>query len=385
MAAAVAALCLAAPAMTQSAVPAQVNRVASPVPAEVPIALVVDTSTGQTLLSREADRRFVPASVTKVMTAYTAFRLIDEGKLSADSEIEITAELLEGWRREGSTLFLEVGDRVSVEDLLLGITTVSANDASVVLGRHVAGSLDGWTALMNANARKLGLADSHFGTPNGWMDDGNTFTSARDLARLGGALTQQYPNLYGRFFGKTGMRFNGVAQDNHEMLTGQVEGGDGIKTGYTRQAGNTFLGSAKRGDRRIVIVLAGVDEGEVRDSAARAMVRWAYDAFTPTRLVKRDEEIGLAEVQGGSKAQVALVAPKDLVVAVPQGLAASQFLTITYNGPVRAPIAAGDTVATLRFAAPGYPVFEMPLAARDDVPVAGPVRRIGLGLASWFS
>ena len=362
----------------------ELERAAGPVPREIPIALLVDLSNDQILFSREADRRFVPASVTKVMTAYTAFRLVDEGTLSLDMQVEITPELLGDWRRKGSTLFLEPGDHISVEELLLGITTVSANDASIVLARIVAGSVPKWTDMMNENARELGMADSHFGTPNGWMDDGNTFTTAHDLALLGEAMTERYPNLYGRFFGKRGMRFNGYAQDNHEMLTGRVEGGDGIKTGYTRRAGNTFLGSAERDGRRLVLVIAAADDYEVRNRAAVDLVQWGYGAFEHRVFAEAGETIGFAEVQDGRRPQLALVAPEDIAFAVPGG-AREIRASIIYDGPLPAPISAGDRVATLRIEGHGMPVYERPLVARDDVMKAGVIRRIGQGIASWFS
>ena len=229
----------------------------SPVDPEIPIALLVDQSSGQTLFAREADRRFLPASVTKIMTVYTAFDLVERGELPLDRMVEIDQALEDEWGGEGSTLFLEAGDRVTVGQLLLGVTTVSANDGAVALGRAAAGSDAAWLALMNANAVSLGMRDSHFGTANGYPDEGRTWTSARDLATLAEAMTTRYPELYKRFFGHKGLSYNGIAQDNHDPITGVVEGADGIKTGYTRQAGFTFVGSAERGGRRLTLVIGG--------------------------------------------------------------------------------------------------------------------------------
>ena len=167
----------AAPASPAGAPPAPApltSSSAAPVAPEIPVVLLVDLSSGQTLFARDADRRFVPASVTKVMTAYTAFRLIEAGKLSPSTRVEVSREVAELWSGEGSSMFLKAGDRVTVGELLLGVTTVSANDASVVLALTAAGSQAEWLELMNANAAELGMRDTHFGTPNGWPDEGRT-------------------------------------------------------------------------------------------------------------------------------------------------------------------------------------------------------------------
>src|SRR5690606_21431381 len=142
-----------------------------------------------------------------------------------------------------------------------------------------AGTQENWLALMNANAAELGMRDTHFGTPNGWPDEGRTYTSARDLAILAEALTMRYPGLYRRFFGHSGMRYNGIAQDNHDPVTGVVEGADGMKTGYTRQSGYNFLGSAQRGSRRLVMVVAAAPTASIRNRTARDLLRWGFDAF----------------------------------------------------------------------------------------------------------
>ena len=151
---------------------------------EVPIVLLVDATSGQVLYERNADRRFAPASITKAMTAFTAFELMEEGRLDPRQTFTVRPETFEEWSRKGSTMYLPHDARVTVDELLLGIMNVSANDGAVVLAEGAAGSLHEWSALMNAKAREIGLRDSHFNTPNGWMDEGKTFVSARDLARL---------------------------------------------------------------------------------------------------------------------------------------------------------------------------------------------------------
>jgi D-alanyl-D-alanine carboxypeptidase (penicillin-binding protein 5/6) len=201
---------------------------ASPVDPEIPVALLVDLSTGQTLFSRDPNRRFMPASITKVMTLYTAFDLIDRGKLSLDRVVTIDKEVGDEWGGKGSSLFLKTGDQLTIGELLLGVATVSANDGAVAVAKAAAGSVDNWVVLMNENAAKLGMHDSHFGLPNGYPDEGRTYTSARDLVRLADALTTRFPDLYKRFIGHHGMSYNGIAQNNHYPITGVVPGADGI-------------------------------------------------------------------------------------------------------------------------------------------------------------
>jgi D-alanyl-D-alanine carboxypeptidase (penicillin-binding protein 5/6) len=356
----------------------------SPVDPEIPVALLVDQSSGQTLFAREAARRFLPASVTKIMTVYTAFDLVERGKLSLDRMVEIDQALEDEWGGEGSTLFLEAGDRLTIGQLLLGVTTVSANDGSVALARAAAGSDEAWLALMNANARKLGMRDSHFGTANGYPDEGRTWTSARDLAVLAEALTTRYPGLYKRFFGHRGLRYNGIAQDNHDPITGVVDGADGIKTGYTRQAGFTFVGSAERGGRRLTLVLAGAPTGAIRNRAARALMEWGFDNFSSRRLLGPGAAIGEARVQDGAALRVPLRTLGAVFANLPRGGDGGARLTVRYRGPVEAPIAEGGRIASLRISIAGQEPHDVPLVAAADVPRANAWQRLRNGIAGLF-
>lgn len=358
---------------------------AGPVPSEIPVALLLDMATGQTLFTREENRRFVPASVTKVMTAYTAFSLVDSGKLPLDRVITITPQLEKDWWNEGSTMFLKAGDRVTVGQLLMGITTVSANDASVALAMESVGSLDAWLKLMNANAAQLGLRDTHFGTPNGWPDEGRTFTSARDLATLGEALVLRYPGLYNQYFGHRGMTYRNIAQANHDPITGVVDGADGIKTGYTRQAGYNFIGSAVRNGRRLMLVIAGAPTAQLRNTAARDLLRWGFDSFETRTLLPGHTEVGEALVQDGASGAVGLATDGPIVASLRQGEVAPPRLSIRYRGPIQAPIAKGQRIAFLHVeTADGLP-HDIPLVATEAVQRANLWQRIINGLAGPFS
>jgi D-alanyl-D-alanine carboxypeptidase (penicillin-binding protein 5/6) len=357
----------------------------APVAPEIPVVLLVDLSSGQTLFARDADRRFVPASVTKVMTAYTAFRLIEEGKLSLSAPVVVSPEIAELWSGEGSSMFLKAGDRVTVGQLLLGVTTVSANDASVVLALTAAGTHDEWLDLMNANAAELGMRDTHFGTPNGWPDEGRTYTSARDLAVLAEALTTRFPGLYRRYFGHRGMTYRNITQENHDPITGVVEGADGMKTGFTRESGYNFLGSAERGGRRLVMVIAGAPSPSIRNNTARDLMRWGFEAFETRVILPAEIPVGEARVQNGAQGSVALQTAGEVLASVPPGNAGAASLTVRYRGPVEAPIAKGDKVAFLRVSIPGQAPHDVPLVAAEAVPKANAFQRFVNGLVGLVS
>ena len=353
---------------------------AAPVAPEIPVVLLVDLSSGQTLFSREADRRFVPASVTKVMTAYTAFRLMEDGKLSPDTPVVVSEEVAELWSGEGSSMFLKAGDRVTVGQLLLGVTTVSANDAAVVLALTAAGSQAEWLELMNANAAELGMRDTHFGTPNGWPDEGRTYTSARDLAVLAEAMTTRFPGLYRRYFGHRGMSYRNITQANHDPITGVVEGADGMKTGFTRESGYNFLGSAERGGRRLVVVVAGAPRASMRDQTARDLIRWGFDAFETRVILPGELPVGEARVQNGAQSSIKLQTAKEVLASVPPGSHDAVSLTVRYRGPVEAPIEQGQNVAFLRVSIPGQTPHDVPLVAAEAVPEANAFQRLLNGL-----
>ncbi|MGB3167155.1 MAG: D-alanyl-D-alanine carboxypeptidase family protein [Alteraurantiacibacter sp.] len=357
----------------------------APVSGEIPVALLVDITTGQVLFSREPDRRFVPASVTKVMTAYTAFELIAAGELRLDMPYLYSQQLEDEWYNEGSNMFLLAGERPTIAQLLLGITTISGNDASVAMALATKGSLEEWLALMNANAEKLGMRDTHFGSPNGFPDGGQTYTTANDLVLLGRAVTLDHPVLYRQFFGHRTFKWRELTQANHDPVTGRVDGADGLKTGYTNEAGFTFLGSAERDGRRLMMVLAGAPDGRIRDTAARDLLEWGFEGFDRTTLYRAQTLVGTAQVQDGTAREVGLRLPQDFTVALPEGSSTGEWTTqIVYRGPIVAPIVQGDRVATLRLSIDGETAFEAPLEATSTVVEANPLQRIANAFARWI-
>lgn len=350
-----------------------------------PIALLVDLGSGQELMDRDADRRFVPASITKVMTLFVAFELIDEGKLSPDQIFTIRPETYEEWHNKGSRMFLPRGARVSVDDLLTGIGAVSANDGAIVLAEGQAGSVDQWLREMNVRARGLGMTNSHFGTPNGWMDEGRTYTTARDLVTLARAIITRHPRKYARYIGRKGFAYNGYVQANHDPMIGVVEGADGIKTGFTNEAGYGYLGTAMRGGRRLVMVIAASDSGRDRKLAARQLIEWGFSRFADRPLFSAGTVVGTAQVQNGMQSDVALAAPAGISATFLAGQQAAVKLTIRYEGPLQAPVRKGERIAELEIEVAGRPPSLVPLVTAEAVEKAGLWRRLVNGVTGMFS
>lgn len=351
---------------------------------EVPVSLLIDAGSGQVLEESRADVSFAPASMTKVMTAFVAFEEYRAGRLPLHRKFVVPDKTAREWFAKGTSMYLEGGEAPTTDQLLHGIMTASANDASVVLAQGYAGSVDAWSFLMNDAAKRLGMTRSHFNTPNGWPDEGRTYVSARDLAKLGEAIIVRYPALYHRYAGVKYWYYGGRVLRSHDPTVGVIRGADGIKTGYTADAGYCFLGSAERGGRRLIMVVGGARTTPVRNAAARALLEWGFTAWDTVPLFARDQPVAQARVQDGDHRRLALVADRPLHAAVPKGSNARVSLKVRYRGPLVAPIAKGTKVADLEIAVDGMRPGHVPLYAGEDVLIAGPVDRMVNGFMNLF-
>ncbi|UYY59023.1 D-alanyl-D-alanine carboxypeptidase family protein [Sphingomonas sp. S2-65] len=357
-----------------------------------PIAYMEDLSSGAVLYAKDADRRIPPASMAKMMTVYVAFDLIKKGEIKLDQQIEVRPETWKKWHSQGSTMFLAVGEKPTVSDLLKGIVTLSGNDACVVLAEGIAGTEEAFANLMNQQAQRIGLANSHFGNSNGWPDEGRTYVTARDLAHLASATIKEHPDLYKQFYslpsftwGKTLGAGAAISQGNRDPLLGRVEGADGLKTGHTDEAGYGFTGSAEQGGRRLVMVVAGLDSYSGRADESVRFMNWGFRSWKARPIAAKGRKIGDVEVQGGSDMQVGVIAPRDLNATVPAGTSPQMQGKIVYQGPVKAPIKAGAHIADLVVETPGMPTQTLPLVAEKEVTEAGFFRRAWNGLWSLFA
>ena len=358
-----------------------------------PVAFLTDLSTGAILYSKDADRRMPPASMAKMMTVYVAFDLIKSGELKLDQQFEVRPETWKQWHgpAAGSTMFLSPGEKVSVENLLKGIVTLSGNDACVVLAEGISGTEAAFANLMNQRAKKLGLTNSHFGNSNGWPDNGVTYVTARDLAKLATATIEDHRALYKRFYslpsftwGKTLGAGSDITQANRDPLLGRVAGADGLKTGHTEEAGYGFTGSAEQNGRRLVMVMAGLTSSNQRISESVKFMDWGFRAWQAKPIVAKGRKVETAEVQLGDANSVGLVAPANLTATMPAGVAPDIQLRVVYDGPIKAPIKAGQHIADLVVTTPDMPPQRLPLVAESDVGEAGFFGRAWSGLKGLF-
>lgn len=366
---------------------------APPFETPAPVAYLVDLSSQAVLYSKDADRRMPPASMAKMMTVYVAFDMLKRGELKLDQMIQVRPETWRKWHgpAAGSTMFLSPGENVSVDNLLKGIVTLSGNDACVVLAEGIAGTEEAFAARMNVAAKRLGLDNSNFGNSNGWPDEGRTYVTARDLARLAAATIEDHPQLYKRFYslpsftwGKTLGGGAAITQANRDPLLGRVAGADGLKTGHTAEAGYGFTGSAEQNGRRLVMVVAGLTSFNQRIEESVRFVDWGFKAWSSKPLLVKGQRIETAQVQLGDASSVGLVAPRDLAVTMPAGAFAGMKVKVVYSGPVKAPIRAGQHIADLVVETPSTPPQVMPLVAETAVGEAGFFRRAWAGLWSLF-
>jgi D-alanyl-D-alanine carboxypeptidase (penicillin-binding protein 5/6) len=369
---------------------------APPFETAAPVAHMLDLSSGAVLYSKDADRRIPPASMAKMMTTHLAFHMIKRGEVKLNQMCQVRPETWRQWHgpAAGSTMFLSAGENVSVENLIHGIVTLSGNDATVVLAECIAGTEPAFVALMNAEAKRLGMTNSNFGNTNGWPDEGRTFTTARDLTKLAAATIQETPELYKAFYQKEsftwGRTLGGnqpITQGNRNPLLGKVAGADGLKTGHTAEAGYGFTGSAEQNGRRLIMVVAGLGSFNQRIEESVKFMDWGFRAWKAQPLYAKGEKVGEAQVQLGSEDKVDLIAPRNLAVTLPAGglLGAKMQVKVVYNGPVKAPIKQGQHIADLVVQTPDSPPQTMPLVAASAVEEAGFFGRMWAGLTSLFS
>jgi len=357
------------------------------------VAFMKDLSSGAILFQKNPDQRIPPASLAKMMTVYVAFDMIKKGQLHLNDMATVNPETWKKWHgpAAGSTMFLSPGEQVSVANLLLGIITLSGNDACVVLAEHIAGTEAAFTAIENQKAKEIGLTNSHFGTSNGWPDGGVTYVTARDLATLAAATIQNFPDLYKQFYsrpnftwGKTMGSGADITQANRDPLLGRVPGADGLKTGHTDESGYSFTGSAEQNGRRLVMVLSGLTSFNQRITESVNFMNWGMHAWQSKPLFQQGAQVGTARVQQGDAREVGLVAPRNLAVTQPTGLGGNIKMSVAYDGPIKAPIKKGDHVADLIVRTQDGPPQVMPLVAASDVGAAGFFGHIKNGLHHLF-
>ena len=334
-------------------------------------ALIVEVETGAVLLDKAGDEHMPPASMSKVMTAYVVFDMLKKGQIKLTDELPVSED---AWRTGGSKMFVPLGSKISIDDLVHGMIVQSGNDACVVLAEGLAGSKEAFVDLMNKKAKEIGLKDSHFANVDG-LPDPDHWMTARDLVTLAIRTIKDFPEYY-KIYSDMDFKFNNINQGNRNPLLYKNDGADGLKTGHTEEAGYSLTASVKRGDRRIVLVLGGLPTMKARAQESERLIEWAFREYNDYRLFSAGEKVDEAPVWLGADARAPLTVAKDLVVTMPRKARPGMKVNVQYDSPLPAPIIKGEAVGKIVVTAPGMTPIDAPLVAAADVPRMNAVGRV---------
>jgi serine-type D-Ala-D-Ala carboxypeptidase (penicillin-binding protein 5/6) len=340
---------------------------------------MIDADSGAELASLNPDTPVPPASLTKIMTAYVVFEAIANGTISLDDEVTVSEK---AWRMQGSRMFIEVGNQVRVEDLLLGVIVQSGNDASVALAEHVAGSEEVFADLMNRTAQRLGMRSSHFVNATGWPDDDH-YSTARDLATLARAMIHDFPEHYA-WHSIREFQWGDIKQQNRNTLLWRDESVDGLKTGHTDAAGYCLVASATRDGMRVISVVLGTASDKARSDGSQALINYGFRFYETHLLYKAGEEVTRARVWKSSKEFTPLGVLEDLYITVPRGTYDALESVQNLPATLMAPVADGQPVGEIVVSLDGQTVLQEPLRALDDNPSGSFWQRTVDGVKLWF-
>jgi len=334
-------------------------------------ALMIDLTSGSVLLEKNADERMFPASMTKLMTAYIVFERLLDGTLSLQDEFLVSEK---AWRKGGSKMFVEVNTKVSVEDLIRGIIIQSGNDATIVVAEGLSGSEEAFAEEMTATARSLGMMHTQFKNASGWPHPEH-YTTARDLATLAIATIEKHPEFY-HIYSETSFTYHDIEQGNRNPLLYRNIGADGLKTGHTEASGYGLTASAVNGDRRLVLVINGMESSKERAAEGVKLLNWGFREWNSYPLFAANETVETVPVWLGSEPNVGLYVEEPLTVTIRRRARKDLRVTARYTEPVAAPITAGSVLGEVTVTAPGIDPVTMPLKAANSVDQLGAVGRL---------
>lgn len=328
--------------------------------------VLMDADSGTILYEKDADEALPPASMSKLMTAYLVFSRLADGRAQLDDLLTVSEK---AWRMEGSKMWVEVGEQVSIENLIRGMVIQSGNDATVALAEGLGGSEEAFVAEMNAKAKELGLTHSHFANVTGWPDP-NHYMTARDLATLSLRLIKDFPQYY-HYYSETQFTWANITQPNRNPLLGRGLGVDGLKTGHTEEAGYCLIATGVQEGRRIILVVFGLPDEKTRAEEGERLLLWGFREFATYMLFAAGEMVDEAPVWNGEVASVPLQIPQAVEVSMLRSARAEMKVTLRYQAPLTAPIAAGQEVAVLSIEAPGFRTLDLPVVAAQAVEERG--------------
>lgn len=341
--------------------------------------LLIDGNTGAELAALKPDQLLAPASLTKLMTAYAVFRALDEGQIALDDLVTVSEK---AWRTQGSRMFIEVGSRVSVEQLLLGMIVQSGNDASVALAEHTAGTESVFAQVMNQYAAQLGMTASNFKNTTG-LPDADHYSSARDMAILARAIIKEFPQYYDWYSVKS-YKYNDIEQPNRNTLLFRDESVDGMKTGRTDEAGYCLVSSAERDGMRIISVVLGTASAKSRTDGSQALLNFGFRFFETRLLYRAGEEVASARIWKAQKETTPLGLPDDLYVTIPRGSFEKVDSELNMPATLIGPVAEGQPLADLSVSLNGNELINMPLRALESNPDGSFWQRTRDGVKLWF-
>lgn len=336
----------------------------------------MDYDTGQQLYAKDAQKMIPPASMSKLMTIYMIFEKLKDGSLHLDDTFTVSEN---AWRKGGaasgsSTMFLNIGEKVRVGDLIQGIIIQSGNDACIVAAENIAGSEEDFARAMNEKAQKLGMHNSSFANSTGWPHPDQRM-SVEDLAILARALIKEFPDYY-YIFSERNFTHNKIKQGNRNPLLYSMSEADGLKTGHTEEAGFCLTGSAKRGDRRLISVMSGLSSNKERSEEAEKIMNWGFREFDNYKILKQGQKVAELPVWFGTEKSVDLLVNQDVLRTMKKSKAAKAKLTAVYDKPVKAPVKQGDKLGFVKIEVPGTETIEVPLIADKDIKKVGWFGRI---------
>ena len=333
--------------------------------------VLMDFGSGAVLADHNSRERVDPASITKIMTAYIVYKSLAAGDITLEDQVEISEY---AWRSIGSRTFVEVGSKIKLEDLLLGLIIQSGNDASIALAEHVAGTEQAFADVMNTQAKRLGMKDSHFVNATG-LPDAEHFTTAYDIALLSRAMISEYPEEY-KTYAQKEYTFNGIKQFNRNRLLWRDAAIDGIKTGYTEAAGYCLAASAVKNDMRLISAVMGTASDKVRTVNSQALLNYGFRYYESHKLYKAGEMLAQQRMWKGELKTIQLGLEEDLFVTIPRGRYEDLKADMVVDTEIIAPIQQGDQVGVVKVTLEGKDYLEQSLVALQANPEGGLLRRI---------
>lgn len=342
--------------------------------------LIADVSSGQILASHNADERFEPASLTKLMTAYLVFTALHEKRLSLDQQVPVSVR---AWKAPGSRMFIEPGRPVTVEQLIQGMEVQSGNDACIALAEAVAGSQGVFVQMMNREAERLGMKNTHFMNPTG-LPDPKHYSTAHDIYLLATAIIRDFPVEYAKYYSEKQFTYNDITQRNRNRLLWLDPSVDGVKTGHTKAAGYCLVASSKHGPRRLLSVLLGAKSEEMRADESLKLLNWGYQFFDSVKLYDKGQAVKSLRVWKGSANEVKVGFDRPIIISVPKGDTDKLKANLLAQQPLVAPLAQGQRVGELRLTLDGKSMGEFSLRALEPVGEAGIFGRAWDTLRLWL-